>query len=172
MLVDQKDPQIGIKRKNVLWFHEICLAVEHVNENDLKSVQKQITEENHTLTSSTLICTDIFFFSFFLHFPTNFLLEINNFIYVESSFPHEKGEKARFFSRVTVPTRNCFSFWYHMYGNTTGRLNVLLRSSKDNEEVLLWRLAGPFENIWNKAEIPIYHNYAYEVTTNICLACT
>ena len=57
-----------------------------------------------------------------------------------------------------------------MYGNTTGRLNVFLRSSKDNEEVLLWRLAGSFGNIWNKAEIPIYHNYAYEVTTNLCLA--
>ena len=50
-----------------------------------------------------------------------------------------------------------------MYGNTTGRLNVFLRSSKDNEEVLLWRLAGSFGNIWNKAEIPIYHHYAYEV---------
>ena len=42
---------------------------------------------------------------------------------------------------------------------------MFLRSSKDNEEVLLWRLAGSFGNIWNKAEIPIYHNYAYEVTT-------
>lgn len=45
MLVDQKDPQIGIKRKNALWFHEIRVAVDHVNENDLKFVRKQITEK-------------------------------------------------------------------------------------------------------------------------------
>lgn len=45
MLVDQKDPQIGIKRKNALWFHKIRVAVDHVNENDLKFVQKQITEK-------------------------------------------------------------------------------------------------------------------------------
>ena len=49
---------------------------------------------------------------------------------------------------------------------------MFLRSSKDNEEVLLWRLAGPFENIWNKAEIPIYHNYAYEVIIIVCMTCT
>jgi len=45
MTVDQKDPQIGIKPKNALWFHELCIAVDHVNENDLKFVQKQITEK-------------------------------------------------------------------------------------------------------------------------------
>ena len=42
MIVDQKDPQIGIKPKNALWFHELCIAVDHVNENDLKFVQKQM----------------------------------------------------------------------------------------------------------------------------------
>lgn len=125
--------------------------------------KNRLLEESYSKQENTDMYWQFLSF-FFLHFPTKRLLEINNFIYVESSFPREKGEKARFFSRVTVPTRNCFSFWYHLYGNTAGRLNVFLRSSKDNEEVLLWRLAGSSGNIWNKAEIPIYHNYAYEVT--------
>ena len=45
MLVDQKDTQIEIKRENVLCSHEIFIAVDHGNKNDLKSVQKHITEK-------------------------------------------------------------------------------------------------------------------------------
>lgn len=84
-------------------------------------------------------------------------------MYIESSFPRAKGDKARLESRLTVPVRNCLTFWYHMHGNTTGRLNVYLRSHSSNAEILTWRLAGSHGNVWRKGEIPINHIYAYQV---------
>ncbi|XP_074627543.1 uncharacterized protein LOC141885641 [Acropora palmata] len=87
------------------------------------------------------------------------------FMYIESSYPSAKGHKARLISRVTVPVRNCFSFWYFMYGNTTGRLNVYLvaKSFSSLEEKLIWRVVGPRGNEWKKAEISIDINYAYQI---------
>ena len=88
---------------------------------------------------------------------------MDTFIFIESSFPREKSQKARLESRVTIPIRNCFTFWYHMHGNMLGRLNVYLRSHNGNEETLIWRLAGSQGNEWKKGEIPIKHDYAYQV---------
>lgn len=84
-------------------------------------------------------------------------------MYIESSYPRKKGDMARLVSRPTVPTRNCFTFWYHMYGSTTGRLNVYLKSHGINAEVLIWRLAGSHGNVWKKGEIPIVQRYVYQV---------
>ena len=86
-------------------------------------------------------------------------------MYIESSYPSVKGHKARLISRVTVPVRNCLKFWYFMYGNTTGRLNVYLlaKSFSSLGETLIWRVVGSRGNEWKKAEIPIDINYAYQV---------
>ena len=94
-------------------------------------------------------------------------------MYIESSYPSVKGHKARLISRVTVPVRNCLSFWYFMYGNTTGRLNVYLlaKSFSSVEETLLWRVAGSRGSEWKKAEIPIDINYAYQVINVLVSRC-
>lgn len=84
-------------------------------------------------------------------------------MYIESSFPRVKGNKARLESRLTVTTRNCLTFWYYMHGETTGRLNVYLRSHSSDAETLIWRLAGSHGNVWNKGEIPIREIHAYQV---------
>ena len=89
-------------------------------------------------------------------------------MYVESSFPRMKGDKARLESRLTVTTRNCLTFWYQMYGETTGRLNVYLRSHGNGAETLIWRLAGSHGNVWKKGEIPIRETYAYQVKYIVC----
>lgn len=84
-------------------------------------------------------------------------------MYIESSFPRVKRETARLESRLTVPARNCFTFWYYIHGNTTGRLNVYTRSQSNNVEILMWRLAGSQGNVWRKGQIPIKEIYAYQV---------
>ena len=86
-------------------------------------------------------------------------------MYIESSYPRVKGHKARLKSRVTVPARNCFTFWYYMHGETTGRLNVYLRiiSFSHHGDKLIWRLAGSQGNEWKKGEIPVKEDFAYEV---------
>lgn len=94
--------------------------------------------------------------------------ETKRFLYIESSFPRVKGDKARLESRLTVSTRNCFTFWYHMHGETTGRLNVYLRSHGNDAETLIWRLAGSHGNVWKKVEIPMRQIYAYQVKYILC----
>lgn len=89
-------------------------------------------------------------------------------MYIESSFPRVKGDKARLESRLTVTTRNCLTFWYHMHRETTGRLNVYLRSHSNDAETLIWRLAGSHGNVWKKGEIPIREIYAYQVKYVVC----
>ena len=97
-----------------------------------------------------------------IYFPQIFS-ETERFMYFESSFPRVKGNKARLESRLTVTTRNCLTFWYYMHGETTGRLNVYLRSHSSDAETLIWRLAGSHGNVWNKGEIPIREIHAYQV---------
>ncbi|XP_071956929.1 MAM and LDL-receptor class A domain-containing protein 1-like [Antedon mediterranea] len=47
------------------------------------------------------------------------------YMYIEASFPRTAGERARLESEGFSPNGpRCFQFWYHMYGNFTGTLNV------------------------------------------------
>ena len=84
-------------------------------------------------------------------------------MFVESSFPRQKGDVGRLVTRPTIPTRNCFTFWYHMDGSTMGRLNLYLKSHEREAEVLIWRLTGSHGNAWKRGQIPILQRYLYQV---------
>ncbi|XP_072014869.1 MAM and LDL-receptor class A domain-containing protein 1-like [Amphiura filiformis] len=69
------------------------------------------------------------------------------YMYTESSDPRVFGEKARLSSPVITPTSNqCFSFWYHMWGNDTGDLSVYVMNVPGDVEytirTLRWSLSG------------------------------
>ncbi|XP_076064673.1 uncharacterized protein LOC143038883 isoform X3 [Oratosquilla oratoria] len=52
------------------------------------------------------------------------------YLYIEGSRPREENDKARIFSPVYEPpldVSSCFTFWYYMYGKTTGQLNVYVK---------------------------------------------
>ena len=52
------------------------------------------------------------------------------YIYIESSKPRKKGDKAILVSQpFKSNTIYCFMFYYHMYGTTLGKLNVILVSN-------------------------------------------
>ncbi|KAI8780792.1 MAM and LDL-receptor class A domain-containing protein 2, partial [Biomphalaria glabrata] len=49
----------------------------------------------------------------------------------------------------------CLTFWYHMYGNGIGTLNVYRKDQGNSSTVNIWTLSGPQENMWKKATVSI-----------------
>lgn len=60
---------------------------------------------------------------------------------------------------------HCFSFWYHMYGNDVGTLNVYQKFG--NKKYFLWTMNGNRGNEWKKTEITIKNNDPYQVIFNL-----
>jgi hypothetical protein len=53
-------------------------------------------------------------------------------------------------------------FYYHMYGETIGKLNIL-RKIENNDEVLFWSLDGEQGNLWQRGTIPFTSEMPYSV---------
>ncbi|XP_021586359.2 MAM domain-containing glycosylphosphatidylinositol anchor protein 2 isoform X3 [Ictidomys tridecemlineatus] len=89
------------------------------------------------------------------------------YMYIETSRPRLEGEKARLLSPVfSIAPKNpygptntayCFSFFYHMYGQHIGVLNVYLRlKGQTTIENPLWSSSGNKGQRWNEAHVNIY----------------
>jgi hypothetical protein len=85
-----------------------------------------------------------------------------------SSYPRYKGEKLQYRTDFVLSTRNCLTFFYIINGPDVGRLNVY-SGGYQRKETLLWRLAGAqgSDNAWEKAQIPISEEVAFQVSSNI-----
>lgn len=82
--------------------------------------------------------------------------------HLTSSFPYQKGDKARLESSFFFGGYRCLKFKYLMKGSNVGRLNIFSQSH-DEEPVLLWRLAGSQDNVWRSAEVNIDEDKAFKV---------
>ncbi|XP_073257348.1 uncharacterized protein [Porites lutea] len=86
-----------------------------------------------------------------------------NYLYVEASSPAQEGDKARLLSHQFPSTAaRCLSFWYHMYGSSTGNLSVYTLA-KDFKRTLLWQKAGKQGNQWMQAKVSITSSLDYKV---------
>ena len=85
------------------------------------------------------------------------------YLYVEASSPAQEGDKARLLSHQFPSTAaRCLSFWYHMYGSSTGNLSVYTLA-KDFKRTLLWQKAGNQGNQWMQAKVSITSSLDYKV---------
>uniref|UniRef100_A0A3Q0SL48 MAM domain containing 2 n=1 Tax=Amphilophus citrinellus TaxID=61819 RepID=A0A3Q0SL48_AMPCI len=77
---------------------------------------------------------------------------IGYYLHMEAS-PMLPGQNARLLSRPVRGTRGplCVSFFYHMYGSGTGRLNVHI--NKYGKDELLWQRSGEQSIAWLKAQV-------------------
>lgn len=77
-------------------------------------------------------------------------------MYIESSSPRRPGDLAVLQSGMFPPTQStmCFSFWYHMFGNTIGTLRVLLQKSGRNA-TSIWELTGNQASTWAQGQVPV-----------------
>ena len=83
------------------------------------------------------------------------MVSLGDYLFVESSFPRTKGERAELVTRVMPPRYQCMKFWYHMTGARMGRLDVFLEETK-KEGKLTWSVSGDRgEHGWHKGVIPL-----------------
>ena len=65
------------------------------------------------------------------------------YLYIEGSYPRQPGDIARIESFEHAPTKGkCFQFYYNMYGNGIGTLNIYLRRGRTLDTKPLWTLTG------------------------------
>ena len=84
-------------------------------------------------------------------------------MFIETSFPRKRGDRARLESEVFAPTPSngrCMSFWYHMKGGHIGTLNVYMRVYGQSE-TKLWSLSLDRGDKWNSAVVPILSGNRY-----------
>ena len=79
-------------------------------------------------------------------------------MYIETSIPRVPGDKAWLSSPVILQMSDtiCFSFYYYMYGEDVGTLNVIIRSiDSGSVSSPLWSVFGEKGDFWLKGQIAI-----------------
>ncbi|XP_054708630.1 uncharacterized protein LOC129218373 [Uloborus diversus] len=90
------------------------------------------------------------------------------YLYIEASSPRKVNDTSRIFSPVFPMdySGGCFSFWYHMYGSTTGGLRVYIRpeSSVFDEVSPTWEKFGDQGNQWRMGNISVpYYDQNFQI---------
>ena len=71
-------------------------------------------------------------------------------MYIETSLPRDAGDNAKLELYVSGNGElSCLEFYYHMYGDAMGTLNVFTGNA------LIFSLSGNHGNHWKKAEATI-----------------
>jgi len=82
---------------------------------------------------------------------------------IETSLPTQNGDRARLESIVFDGTNGdarCFRFWYHMYGDSIGTLNVYLFNGSF---VSVWSLSGNRGNNWYEGQVSYVSSIPYQI---------
>ena len=86
-----------------------------------------------------------------------------NYLYVGASSPAQEGNRAWLLrDQFPATAGRSLSFWYHMYGASTGSLNIYI-VEKDDKSTLLWSKSGDQGNQWNKAKLMLQSKLDYKV---------
>ncbi|XP_046856278.1 MAM and LDL-receptor class A domain-containing protein 1-like isoform X2 [Xenia sp. Carnegie-2017] len=83
-----------------------------------------------------------------------------NYFFIETSSPRQQGDKAWLVSQSFFNSRKCLTFYYHMYGNDIGSLNVYRKIYGNKYSA--WSKSGNQGNAWLKAQVyvdGIYYTY-------------
>ncbi|CAF1515641.1 unnamed protein product, partial [Adineta steineri] len=92
-------------------------------------------------------------------------LSSGHFIFLEASYPAEEGERARIASPVLNSTGfSCeLRFYWHMYGDDIGALNIYTRTTFGGEMDKIWSKDYNVGDFWNRAEIVLMENEPFQV---------
>ena len=85
-------------------------------------------------------------------------------MFIETSSPRKPKDRARLESEEFQPTGSsgrCLKFWYHMYGNTIGTLNIWMSSNGTSGQI--WSLSGNQNNQWRFGQAPVTSKGVYQV---------
>ena len=80
-------------------------------------------------------------------------------MYIETSYPRRAGDNATMEkSGITFTGNTCVRFFYHMYGNSMGTLNVLVGDEK------VFTRSGNQGNKWIEARVRVPSKGTYSVS--------
>ena len=86
-------------------------------------------------------------------------------MYIETSYPRRPGDNAKLHSPLVRFTgRMCLRFFYHMYGSTIGRLNVMIGGRT------VFSASGNKGNRWIGASITTTRGYGISRVRNMSIA--
>ena len=89
------------------------------------------------------------------------------YIFIETSAPRRRGQKAWLQSAIFSPTGStprCLHFWASMYGSGIGSLNVYLANNQSTPGTKLWSLAGNQGRNWFSGQVSLQSNQQYTVS--------
>ncbi|CAH1786792.1 unnamed protein product, partial [Owenia fusiformis] len=91
-----------------------------------------------------------------------------HYLFIESSRPGKAGDTAQVQSEWFPSTKaRCLKFWYHMYGEGIGTLNIYVQSIRRGFSLRprrVWQLSGQQGNDWKFAQVVIRSSlYDYKV---------
>uniref|UniRef100_A0A7M5U4P5 Uncharacterized protein n=1 Tax=Clytia hemisphaerica TaxID=252671 RepID=A0A7M5U4P5_9CNID len=79
-----------------------------------------------------------------------------HYLYIEGSYPRQPGDIARIESFEHAPTKGkCFQFYYNMYGNGIGTMNIYIRRGKTVDPKPLWSLTGEQGREWLRGLVTV-----------------
>ena len=87
-------------------------------------------------------------------------------MYIETSSPRAQGDKATLEKDgLSFNTKKCFSFHYHMFGNSMGTLNVLV-----GDKTVVFTRSGNQGNTWHRASFEIIYPGKSKVRKSTAIA--
>ena len=97
------------------------------------------------------------------------VIPTGHYLFIETSF-RPKGWKAWLIGpKISPQAGKCFQFWYHMYGNSIGELNVYLMTTNTVPANPDWSRQQNQGNQWYIAQVSITQS-SY-VNVSFCLKC-
>lgn len=90
-----------------------------------------------------------------------------HYAFIEASPPRQTQDNAWLQSPVLEPTPAiCMSFWFNMFGEDTGSLNVKMRPITEDASSAteIWSLNGDRGQGWNLGRIAIYSSDPFYVS--------
>lgn len=87
------------------------------------------------------------------------------YAYIETSAPRHRGDVAILDSANLPPTPpggHCLTFWYYMFGNNIGSLNIYLVTNSNR--TLFWSRNGTQGDAWKKAQRQIISSTDFRIS--------
>ncbi|CAH1273120.1 MEP1B [Branchiostoma lanceolatum] len=79
-----------------------------------------------------------------------------HFAFIEASSPRRDGDVAGLLSPIsTARGPHCLKFYYHMYGEETGSLNLLYMDARSGAKNQIWSKSGEQGDLWVEARVDI-----------------
>ena len=93
-----------------------------------------------------------------------------HYMYIETSAPRTRGQKARLLSSLVTPSgSSCVSFYYHMYGRNIGALNIYVKEQSTSGTSSLgqpvWTRSGNQQNNWIVGQFSVTPSQSFKVCT-------